>query len=110
MTKPSFQNAPSSSCVSHEKSIEERAARNDKSMEELLIKERTAKTRTIFCKATLLDDDATDDENTVDILKFYKPSSSSSIKIPSMEIQGDKSREESLAREQMEKSMHASPS
>ena len=88
---------------------EERDARNEKSMEELLVEEQAAKKRAIFCNAALLDDD---DEDTLDILQFYKGSSSSSVAIPSMENQGENYVTESLAVDQMEleESITASPS
>jgi hypothetical protein len=83
---------------------EEHAARDERSMEELLVLERAAITRSKFHKAALLDeDDESDNDDT---------SSSSSIETSSMKNQGEKSMEELLAAEQMEivKSMYASPS
>ena len=72
---------------------EEREARNEKSMEELLVEEQAAITRAKFRKAALLDcDDDSDNEDTLDILKFYKGSSDSSFVISSIENQGENMR------------------
>lgn len=91
--------------------VEERAARNERSMEELLVFEKAAKTRAIFRNATLLDDDGSDDEVTLDISQFCKGSSSSSVAITSTENQGEKTMMELLADEQMKfiKTICASP-
>jgi hypothetical protein len=92
---------------------EEREARNELSMEELLVLEQAAITRAKFRKAALLDcDDDSDNEDTLDIHQFYKGSSDSSFLIPPIENQGENNVTKSLAIDQMEfeKSITASPS
>lgn len=92
----------------------EREARNELSMEELLVLEQAAVTRAKFRQAALLDyDDDSDIEDTLDILQFYKGSSDSSLVIPPTENQGENNETgKLLAVEQMEleNSMNASSS
>lgn len=83
---------------------EEREAKNELSVEELLVLEQAAITRAKFRQAALLDcDDDSDIEDTLDILQFYKGSSDSSLVIPSIGNRGENNETEKLlAVEQME--------
>jgi hypothetical protein len=93
---------------------EEREAKNELSMEELLVLEQAAITCAKFRQAALLDyDDDSDIEDTLDILQFYKDSSDSSLVILPIENQGENNEtEELLAVEQreLENSMNVSSS
>lgn len=93
---------------SHEKCMakiltEEQVAKIDsiddfeKAVRETYAKEKAAKSSSLF--RFIHDDD--DDEDSIQMKLYYKDSSSSSVEIPSVEAQGDKSMQELLAEEHM---------